>query len=766
MISAETLRSSICLKKGINQSSSLQRAYSILTSIEVKDMLIDEYTCLSPGTSLIRLPQYIWRRLFTFNVDNVAEELYKKSPTSKQHPVSLNFTSTYEPIPDAGELQIVHLHGSIADPKPGFVFSNAEYARQIQAINPWMNMLAQLLASESFIIAGTSLSEIDLEYYLSHRSTATPRKGRGPSFLVEPNPDAVTEVECEKYGLTLIKARIGEFLEWINQLIPNPPSLYNLRVPKVDSVFQPQIKPIQLVKFFADFSLITPEEKEKRKTPSPFLYGKEPTNDDLDQHLDILRPELNHFIEKAQASISGKSPIRLHIVLDPAGTGKTTFIKRAAREIAREGFPVLALHALTKIDTKNAIDCLKHAKKTTILIADSAAEHAEQLRQLLESEAAQNIIIVCAERSYRNDLLELIFDGVQRETTHFESLRGDELRQLIELYRSYGLIGDPDIISDPALAVSKLKHDPIAIACCRILNDFKPLEAIIKSLWLETNGPRQRIYLCSALARHCHNSGIKYSILQSIAGIKEPIGPLLDAHAPLAITEHQDNEDYLVPLNTSLADEIIKRIAAQDGGLMMDAFRSISSRLVPYVNRLTIKLRTPEAKLAGRLFDADKVVKPLLGDQATKLYELCQKDWEWNSRYWEQRALLTSEFDVELAIRYARNAVSLEIHPHTLTTLGKILLRNMDSSGRPRADVYSEAHDILTRAIKIEGFRSRITIHPFSTLLSGTLKFITSGGKPTPSQVNNVRDLCIGATRLFKEDKIIFNLVNELRKVI
>ena len=47
--------------------------------------------------------------------------------------------------------------------------------------------------------------------------------------------------------------------------------------------------------------------------------------------------------------------------------------------------------------------------------------------------------------------------------------------------------------------------------------------------------------------------------------------------------------------------------------------------------------RSPEARLAGRLFDADKVVKPLLDSDAEEFYVTVQKLWEWNSRYWEQR---------------------------------------------------------------------------------------------------------------------------------
>ena len=72
-------------------------------------------------------------------------------------------------------------------------------------------MLAEILPAESFIIAGTSLNEVDLEYYLSARNAATPVEEGGPSILIEPNPDAATEADCAKNGLILVKAKWGFF---------------------------------------------------------------------------------------------------------------------------------------------------------------------------------------------------------------------------------------------------------------------------------------------------------------------------------------------------------------------------------------------------------------------------------------------------------------------------------------------------------------------------------------------------------------------------
>src|SRR5690606_23254227 len=139
--------------------------------------------------------------IFTFNIDDALEAAYKNEPHAKQLPRTINYSSSYETVPSKLSVHVVHLHGWVRLPLDGYVFSLTDYAKVAQNLNPWMHVLSELLATESFIISGTSLTESDLEYYLSHRSPSTARQDRGPSILVEPFPDAVTRKDCEKYGL-------------------------------------------------------------------------------------------------------------------------------------------------------------------------------------------------------------------------------------------------------------------------------------------------------------------------------------------------------------------------------------------------------------------------------------------------------------------------------------------------------------------------------------------------------------------------------------
>jgi hypothetical protein len=89
--------------------------------------------------------------------------------------------------------------------------------------NAWASILAHTIATEPFIIAGTALQEPDLEYFLAGRQPAAVRKDRGPSFLVDPNPDAATEADCERHGLHLYTGTLVEFWDELERTFPSRP---------------------------------------------------------------------------------------------------------------------------------------------------------------------------------------------------------------------------------------------------------------------------------------------------------------------------------------------------------------------------------------------------------------------------------------------------------------------------------------------------------------------------------------------------------------
>jgi hypothetical protein len=400
------------------------------------------------------------------------------------------------------------------------------------------------------------------------------------------------------------------------------------------------------------------------------------------------------------------------------------------------------------------------------LIADDFADHAEQIVELLESEAVgARLAVVGAERAYRREYIDIVLADFPRFSGHLKPLTLEESRQLIERYRKFGLVGDSFASGNPEQFARSIHNEPIAIQVCRILNDFRPLEQIVDSLW-QASLPNDRLaYLSVALAQYCYSAGVRYSILQATMGPTRPISHLFD-RVPLRLAMNAFQDEFVVPISATLAERVLWQAARRNPEELVKAFDGLAASLAPHVNRRAIMRRSPEARLSGRLFDADKVVTPMLNDRAEGFYLAAQPLWEWNSRYWEQRALLKADSDINQALSFARHAVAIEEHPYPLTTLGKLLLRSMESEDAGKSSRFHEAFDVLTKAIEGEARRSRVTVHPFGTIFSGAARHIELGGMLTTEQGHKLRGYLAEARDRFGKDPMVRSAAGRLESCL
>ena len=186
---------------------------------------------------------------------------------------------------------------------------------------------------------------------------------------------------------------------------------------------------------------------------------------------------------------------------------------------------------------------------------------------------------------------------------------------------------------------------------------------------------------------------------------------------------------------------------------LLDLFIKLGNALAPSVNRRTIIDQTPEAMLAGRLFNADKVVRLMLGDNSERFYEETKFKWEWNSRYWEQRALLIQTSDIDTAIFYARHAVAIEPHPFPWTTLASLLLKKLDMEPSLRDSLFEEAFELLAKNFKRQDDDDwRANPHPYVTLFHGTYRFLELNGTLSNRQRELVKSKVSNAQMYFPRD--------------
>lgn len=318
---SEALRSKLVELKGLKSTSSLARAYAQLSQSEIDTHITDVFSNCSPGAALKRLPNFSWKQVFTLNVDDALEVAYAGN-SERQSLEPKTHKSPFSSPSNVNILQVIHVHGWAKIPEDGYVFSLAEYARAMGPSSPWTTVLAHSLASEPFIVAGTSLEEPDLEYFLAGRNAGTVRKDRGPSFLIEPYPDSGTERECERHGLDLYVGTFDEFLSELEAHFPSRPLPANAAASLTSADFVVSSSKRELALFGRDFEYVVSKHVEENADLG-FYVGRAPALSDISLQRDISRRSTvkleSHIRAKLKQSVIDKQFL---IVDDNAGTGK------------------------------------------------------------------------------------------------------------------------------------------------------------------------------------------------------------------------------------------------------------------------------------------------------------------------------------------------------------------------------------------------------------------------------------------------------------
>lgn len=759
----EELRQQLCSLKSAKSNASLQRVYGLLSESEISTLITKRFSNTIPGPAVRKLPTFAWRRIFTLNIDDAVENSYREI-ASMQDLVSLNYKDIFQENRDLGSVPIIHLHGYAKRPDDGYVFSRSAYVDQVARGSSWMTILADLMAVEPFIIIGTALDEPDLDYYLARRNSASGRSDKGPGIFVEPFPDSITSNDCEKHNLVLFNDTADNFFNYLNETVKNRVSPVDLITQAASDLFPPNVGKIEQAKFLADFELV-PGHLQVASTDLRFLLGHEPSWSDLESRLDVSREisgDLADTIRRIISSASKKSP-KFVYYLDEVGGGKSTIIRRVSFDLARSGIRVMMCSTLGRIEpgfTSSMIDLIDGP---LVIVVDNFADQVGPIVDVADTLEKSDIVFLCTERSYRARYLKRFLSGMNVTEKTAIPLLELEVRQLIAAYLASGILGNATIKNNPEFFASKLKGEAIAVVCCRILNDFQPMDRIVKSILEEATKYDIDRYLASALAQFCINGGIRYDILVSVSGangIREQLQP----HMSLPLTYSEEfHKNYVVPLNGVIGSRVLEYCSKDNPNGILDLFCRLGRALAPRVNRETIKKRTPEARFAGRLFDFDQVVEHFLGPLSEQFYSSVQREWQWNSRYWEQVSLLnlgkyynntiSGSHYLEAASQHARHAVSLEHHPFPLTTLGKVLLAEFAASNFTKRSVFDEAIVRLGQAIDLERKWNWNSSQAYMITFKGALEAVSNGLSLTSVQAEDLATHMRFVKRRFGRDR-------------
>ncbi|HTW51935.1 MAG TPA: SIR2 family protein [Stellaceae bacterium] len=765
-------KDTLCALKNVSVNYSLQRVYELLTPPEIDKYVTARFKDAVPGDTTKLISSFIWKRIFTWNLDDVLENTYNGG--SRQKLVPLHFADAFVEADNLADLPLIYLHGSVRQADKGYVFSRNEYVNQIRNVSHWMVFLTQIMHTQPLIISGASLDEIDLDYYLSFRTPTASRDEGGPSILVEVADDAITQNMCKSHNLIQFIGYSNDFFSYCKKLLPNAPTPFDLLASDTRNLIPAGVSARAALAFQADFELV-PATGERTQAPSRFQYGYAPSWHDLASDRDISRTSATGIVVEAERRVKDSANIvKIILVSASTGKGKTTLLRRVGFELSKRGIRTLLCTALNRFDRADG-DIIDLMDGPVVLIVDNFADQAAAIFDLIDRVEKKEVLVIGTERSYRmKHILTLLGTG-EAAIYHDLPLTYTEAVRLVQNYLSLGFLGDRRSLRDRQAFARRLTNDPIAIACCRIMNDFRPLDAIVRELIKETNEHALDRYLMASLAHECLSTGVRFEVLASSidrTGLKEQF----EADNPLPLAYLDRSRTFIIPENTTLGERVLDDVSRNDRKRLLKIFAALANGIASRVNRGTIIKGTPEARMSRRLFDYDDVVGPLLGSDADEFYDLTRESWRWNSRYWEQVALLNLAhfYDgegtnaaagfLDHAVQHARHAVTIERHPFPLSTLGKVLMTQMVQPGQPLASLYEEAFTDLQTAIEIERKWSRSAVQPYASLFSGTMRYLENKGTLSEKQRASLKSNLIDVDARFPMNDEIHTLASEVSR--
>ncbi|MDT3670157.1 MAG: SIR2 family protein [Aromatoleum sp.] len=686
---------------------------------ELQSFLISRFFGCKASRSATLVSSFVWRSIYTLNIDDVLHDCYS-GQECYQNPIFLTFKDLYQRPEDPEDVIVAHLHGSVKTPQNGFVFSLPEYGDASAAGYTWFNVLADELTEQPFIIIGCSLAEPDIEAHLARRKgIPSEAQQTAPSLFITKRMDKVLEQTCKKFGLIPIEGDADSFLSYLNSEAgqrSRPLDLLGVKADVRTFLESTGVEHRSVRIFFRQWFVVDEKDLPQPIDSIPLLAGAEPTWSAISGGEDVIRECVPRLMSEVE-HWKNKGGIAVSVLESPAGEGKSTVLYRTALELAKLQTNIFFFCARERLVDEDAAKVLSHLNTPAVLVVDNIADHAPQIAALLENleQKKTPCFVLGASRRGRLAHFDTVCSRFKPREGNLKGLSEQEALALVQRLRDAGRLGSNAGISNTELA-KRIRSKHLIASVAEAGDGVAQFDHLLRSELSGLSNEGQIIYRLVALA-HSTGQPIKVSLLHRASKIGTSTF-FSSLHGELKGIVHYVTTEYIESRHRVVSEHIVK---CADEATRYELLVRLVSAIAPYVSRRTIMRGTPEARLSGRLMDFDDCIKPLVGMKADAFYEHIRPEWEWNSRFWEQRALLALSSNVDQAIVWAKHAVGIEKHPHTLTTLAKVIFRSAEkaTSYREIETAVSDALSVVDDALAASSQRKRPEIHPFDVAVRG-----------------------------------------------
>ena len=661
-----------------------------------------------------------WSWIWTLNIDDCLERSYEQNRTSRlQTPLSISWTEKHRSPRNAlDEVLLIHLHGKanrVNRSNEELVFDISSYLHSMQGGHRWHALFGDYYPSEPFVVLGASLDdEIDLQAILEQGHL---RSADHPSLIVNKDMSPLSVEEYKRYGLVPISATIEDFF----LAIESAQKEYVMEVSATENEIS-QISP-NAIAFLNQWQALESVAPAHRDIRHDIYAGHEPEWTDVLDELVVNRG----LVSPIATELSGQVPSgESRVVLISGGmfSGKTATVLAIAEVLLKRGFQPYTLTSLNAPDVEAIAWWLKHYPKS-VLILDNAHDFAVDAVRIVDAarNAAVPARLLLAEREGRTKGLERELAAVQFSRKRLsDTLSDSEISGFVQKLTQKSRLGELSGRSNSAKISYFVSHGRQLFAAMEGLEQGRGFEARVKDEYaaIESADGRQLVGV-TALSSYL-GYGLPLALVPRASGLG------------LKEVEDQTRDGVLADL-LHINGRTIQPRHRVFGQLLVESCLTVeekyqlaidlASAVAPHVSIASISQRSAAYRIARSLMGHNTLHRLFGQDDSfvLKWYEVTEEYFDWNARFWEQRALAASGAGRhEPAFSWAMRAVTEHRDAFSLNTVGTVLMRRALAEATQThwpSEGWESAESFLREARSLEG---ELSEYPYDTFFQYTLK--------------------------------------------
>ncbi|WP_350599204.1 SIR2 family protein [Pseudomonas sp. 65/3-MNA-CIBAN-0223] len=425
------------LSKGFNIEADGYSLSELASLAEQKDsrkemitLLRKSFDKLVPTGSLLNLPLYNWRNIYTTNYDNLIEQAYSRRERSLSV-ISSNFDFTIQRVPESTKL--FKLHGSIEkDEVDGvhsrIIISENDYDLTMEYREYLYDSLKMDLAGTDLVIIGYSLADAHIKDLISKALDINARSHIPATInLILFTPDENRALLHERRGVRVAFGSLDDFFVELQKNASLKSDAGTVTSDPLDNF--PVLRPVTRD--------VAHEIRSNIKDASSMFNGWPASYADIAANLTFKRTLCAGVL-----SLLKKEETLAVVVLGASGTGKSTLAKQVLYNQSQASvysWEHKSEHTLQPIAWRAIAGYLKEKEKTGVLFIDDAHNHISDISALIDLLVADKStslkLILASSRNLWNPRVKtpnFFKFGAQKVLKGLDSSEVEELLTLVD----------------------------------------------------------------------------------------------------------------------------------------------------------------------------------------------------------------------------------------------------------------------------------------------------------------------------------------------